>query len=139
MKIGIIRSNPPIENAKSRKMRKIQTKGIGKNKDPASTLLEQNAQAICRSFFEHVVTVEAADVANCHGDLAHAPPACAHLPVAGAIVEGLLGDRSWVTDVPATSAEVSHCPSDGDALGLGPLAQGCNDLVTELNDLQGVA
>lgn len=85
------------------------------------------------------MAVEATDVANHHGDLTRSPPAGAHLPVAGAIVERLIRHGSRVANVPATAAQIAHGPADRNALGLRPFAQRGNDLVAELDDLKWVA
>ena len=90
-------------------------------------------------FLEHVVGVDAADISHCHGNLAGAPPAGTHLPSPVSVVNGTVWHGGRVPDVPATTTDLANSPTNRGALGLAALAQGSNDLIAELDDLQGVA
>lgn len=90
-------------------------------------------------FLKHVVCVDATHITHCHGDFAGAPPAGTHLPGTESVVNGTVWHGCRVPDVPATATDLANSPANRGALGLAALAQGSDDLVAELDDLQGVA
>lgn len=81
--------------------------------------------------------VEPANIADSDRDLPHSPPLGAHLPPTIPVI-GLPLLRRGLPHEPSSPAKLPNRPADLGFAGLGPFPQWGDDLVAELEDLQGV-